>query len=55
MKRKVTFAKAVDKPRLVKLQDSRFMNTRTIMVNPERQRIGTYMSPGKGPNGEHQN
>lgn len=47
------FSKAVDKPVLTYIKDSRFAAPRRIVINPEKTRILTYMDPDRGPNGEH--
>ena len=36
-------------------QDSRFGIRRLFLTKQERPRIAHYSTPGKGPNGEHQN
>jgi hypothetical protein len=47
------FNKPLAKP--VEVRDSRFGIHRMFFESQERPRIATYMNPGKGPNGEHQN
>jgi len=39
----------------VTIKDSRFGIRRMFLTSQERPRIATYATPGKGPNGEHQN
>jgi hypothetical protein len=51
--RKINFKESVAKPTVFK--DSRFGIRRLFINEQERPRIATYMGPGKGPNGEHQN
>ena len=52
--RSKTFSKAVDKPVVTSIRDSRFAAPRRIVINPEKTNVFTYMDPGRGPNGEHQ-
>jgi len=53
MSRKKSFTKAVARPITVK--DSRFGLRKRFMNDNEAPSIFTYPTPGKGPNGEHQN
>jgi hypothetical protein len=53
MKRRVEFANGAPKPIVV--NDSRFGIRRIFINKQERPRIGVYMNPGRGPNGESQN
>ena len=50
VKRKTTFKKAVDKPKIIR--DSRF-GIRVLPKSNEHPQTYSYMDPGKGPNGEH--
>jgi hypothetical protein len=43
------------KAQLATIRDSRFGLRRTYLSPQERPSIATYSTPGKGPNGEHQN
>ena len=51
--RKSEFKDAVIKPLVVK--DSRFGIRRLFINSQERPSIGTYSTPGRGQQGEHQN
>ena len=51
--RKAEFKGAVEKPRLV--NDSRFGIRKLFKTDKETPSIGIYATPGRGPNGEHQN
>jgi hypothetical protein len=53
MKRNSSFKEAIAKP--TKVNDSRFGIRRMFLNSQERPRIAVYGTPGKGPNGEHQN
>jgi hypothetical protein len=53
MKRKVEFKDA--NPKQITVNDSRFGIRRIFINKQERPRIGTYMNPGRGQNGESQN
>jgi hypothetical protein len=53
MKRKKEFK--MPKAQEVTIRDSRFGLRRMFLTAQERPRIATYSTPGKGPNGEHQN
>ena len=53
MSKKKEFKNAVAKP--ITVNDSRFGIRRMFLNTQERPRIGMYMNPGKGPNGESQN
>ena len=53
MSKKKEFKNAVAKP--VVVNDSRFGIRRLFLTKQERPRIGNYMNPGRGPNGESQN
>lgn len=53
MKRSKEFLDSVPKP--ITISDSRF-GLRKMFLNPkERSRVVKYATPGRGPNGEHQN
>lgn len=51
-KRVKAMQQAVAKPKTIK--DSRFGLRKTFLNPNESPRIGVYMNPGRGPNGEHQ-
>jgi hypothetical protein len=51
--RKKAFKESTEQPLTV--NDSRFGIRRLFINSQERPRIATYNTPGKGPNGEHQN
>lgn len=44
-----------NEPEEVTISDSRFGIRRLFINRQERPRIATYSTPGRGPNGEHQN
>ena len=50
MKRKTSFKKAVEPPKIIR--DSRF-GLRKLPRSEEHPQTYSYMDPGKGPNGEH--
>jgi hypothetical protein len=53
MSRKKEFKESVFKPLTV--NDSRFGIRKMFLNTKEKPSIAGYSSPGKGPNGEHQN
>jgi hypothetical protein len=53
MKRNGEFKDSNPKP--LTINDSRFGIRRIFINKQERPRIGTYMNPGRGQNGESQN
>jgi len=53
MSRKKEFKSSVEKPLTIK--DSRFGLRKMYLNEKEKPSIAVYGTPGKGPNGEHQN
>ena len=53
MKRSKEFG--VKKANTATFKDSRFGLRRLFLSSQERPRVAAYRTPGKGPNGEHQN